>query len=170
MIVGHPVPATRPLSQSLVYASWVNYPDWSSGTIEELYAAGTIRLIRDTAIKEALHSYRALVAEWRPRMQGPEYGAFQAYRRATQGLLPLDVAVAYQGTTLDDESVEGVQVDEAALARKIRGDVGLLPDMELMILQWEDLIWFYREQLGEALALLNLISRRVDRGTSVDRS
>lgn len=164
VILGHPIPASRSLSQSLFYASWVNYPDWSSGTIEELYSAGTIRLIRDSAIKEALHSYRALVAEWRPRMQGPEYGAFQAYRRSTVGLIPLEVAVAYQGTSLANESVEGVQVDEEALARRIRGDVGLLPDTDLMILQWEDLIWFYEEQLGEALALLDLIRKRVDSG------
>lgn len=164
VILGDPLPTTRSLSQSLFYASWVNYPDWSSGTIEELYSAGTIRLIRDSAIKEALHSYRALVAEWRPRMQGSEYGAFQAYRRSTVGLIPLEVAVAYQATSLENELVENVQVDEDALARKIRGDVGLLPDTELMILQWEDLIWFYKEQLGEAVALLDLIRRRVDSG------
>jgi len=57
-----------------------------------------------------------------------------------------------------------MQVDEEALARRIRGDVGLLPDTDLMILQWEDLIWFYKEQLGEALALLDLIRKRVDSG------
>ena len=164
VILGDPLPATRSLSQSLFYASWVNYPDWSSGTIDEIYSAGTIRLIRDSAIKEALHSYRALVSEWKPRMQGPEYGAFQAYRWSTVGLIPLEVAVAYQATSLENELVEGVEVDEEALARRIHGDVGLLRDTELMILQWEDLIWFYDEQLGEAVALLDLIRKRVDSG------
>jgi len=95
-------------------------------------------------------------------MQGPEYGAFQAYRRSTVGLIPLEAALAYQGTSLDNEVVEGVQVDEEALARRIRGDVGVLRDTELMILQWADLIYFYNEQREEAVALLNLIRRRVD--------
>ena len=161
VILGDPLPSTRTLSQSLYYASWVNYPDWASGTIEELYSAGTIRLIRENAIKEALHSYRALVAEWRPRMQGSEYGAFQAYRRSTVGLIPLEAAVAYEVTGLEDELAEGVQVDEEALAREIRGDVGLLRDTELMILQWASLINFYNEQVGEAVELLNLIKKRV---------
>jgi hypothetical protein len=164
VILGDPLPATRSLSQSLYFASWVNYPDWASGTIEELYSAGTIRLIRDSAIKEALHSYRALVAEWRPRLQGPEYGAFQVYRRSTVGLIPLEVAVAYEATTFDDETVEGVEVDEEALARKIRGDVSLLRDTELMILQWASLIFSYDEQLGEAVALMDLIRRTIDSG------
>jgi hypothetical protein len=162
VILGDPLPAARPLSQCLFYASWVNYPDWSSGTIEELYGAGTIRLIRDSAIKDALHSFRASIAEWRPRLQSPEYGAFQAYRRSTAGLIPLDAALAYQGTSLDTEEVEGVQVDEEELARRLYGDVGIRRDTELMILQWADLIYFYNEQLEEAVALLNLIRRRVD--------
>ena len=164
VILGDPMPTTRPLSQALYYASWVNYPDWSSGTIEELYGAGTIRLIRDTEIKEALHSYRALVAEWRPRMQGSEYGAFQNYRRATVGLIPLEAAVAYEATTLGNESVDGIQVDEDALATRIRGDAALLRETDFMILQWGSLIILYEEQLAEAVELLDLIKTRVGSG------
>jgi hypothetical protein len=164
IILRDPLPAPRPLSQSLYYASWVNYPDWSSGTIEELYSAGTIRLIRDRGIKEALHSYRALVAEWRPRMQGSEYGAFQAYRRSTVGLIPLEAAVAYEATTLGNELADGVQVDEDALAVKIRGDVALLRDTELMMLQWGSLIILYDEQVAEAEELLGLLRERVGSG------
>lgn len=164
VILGDTVHATRPLSKSLYYASWVNYPDWSSGTMEELYSAGTIRLIRDQRIKEALHSYRALVSEWRPRMQGPEYDAFQEYRRLTVGLIPLEAAIAYEHTGLYDESVEGVQVDETALARRLRGDTGLLEATEQMILQWESLVIFYEEQVREAVRVLNLIERRIGGG------
>jgi len=162
VILDDPVPSTRSLSQSLTYASWVNYPDWSSGTIDELYGAGTIRLIRDSAIKEALHSYRALVAEWRPRIQGSEYDAFQTYRRSIAGLVPLELAIAYEGTTLDNEVVDGFDVDEEALAMKIRGDGGLLVDTEIMIFQWASLIMLYDEQLDEAVALLDMLNRRID--------
>lgn len=162
VILGDTVSAARPLSQSLYYASWVNYPDWSSGTMEELYSAGTIRLIRDRPIKEALHSYRALVSEWRPRMQGPEYGAFQEYRTLSTGrLIPLEAAIAYEQTSLDDEAVEGVHVDESALAQKIRGDSRLLESTELMILQWESLVICYEEQLREAVKVLALLEHRI---------
>lgn len=161
VILGDTVNGTRPLSKSIYYASWVNYPDWASGTTEELYNAGTIRLIRDRPIKEALHAYRALVAEWRPRMQGPEYDAFREYRQLTIGLVPLEAAIAYEQTSLDDESIEGVQVDERALARKVRGDSRLLASTELMILQWESLVVLYEEQIREAVRVLNLIERRI---------
>jgi hypothetical protein len=161
VILGDTAGAARPLSQSLYYASWVNYPDWSSGTMEELYNAGTIRLIRDRPIKEALHSYRAQVAEWRPRMQGPEYDAFLEYRRLTTGLIPLDAAVAYERTSLDDERVEGPHVDERGLAGKIRGDYTLRVSTERMILQWESLVVLYREQAQEAVRVLDLIERRI---------
>lgn len=166
VILGDTVPAVRPLSQSLYYASWVNYPDWSSGTMEELYSAGTIRLIRDRPIKDALHSYRARVSEWRPRVQGPEYDAFQEYRRLSVGLVPLDAAIAYERTSLDNEVVENVHVDEGELAEKIRGDPALLRSTELMILQWESLLIFYEEQAVEAVKVLDLLERRLGRDTS----
>lgn len=163
VILRDPISAARPLSQSLYYASWVNYPDWSSGTMEELYSAGTIRLIRDEPIKQALHSYRALVSEWRPRMQGPEYSEFQEYRRLSTRLIPLEAAIVYERTSLDDEAVEGVQVDEKDLAARIRGDSELLGSTELMILQWESLVILYEEQVQEAVRVLNLIERRIGR-------
>jgi len=163
VILGDTVGSARPLSQSLYYASWVNYPDWSSGTMEELYSAGTIRLIRDRSIKESLHSYRALVTEWRPRVQGPEYDAYQEYRKISAGLVPLDAAVAYERTSLDNEAVEDVRVDERGLAARIRGDSALLRSTELMILQWESLTVFYEEQVMEAVRVLDLLDRRIGR-------
>jgi hypothetical protein len=161
VILGDATSATRPLSQSLHYASWVNYPDWSSGTMEELYGAGTIRLIRDRRIKEALHSYRALVSEWRPRMQGPEYDEFQECRRLSTGRTPLEAAIAYERTSLDDEAVDDVHVDELQVADRIRGDSELLRSTELMILQWESLVVFYEEQLEEAVRVLSLLESRI---------
>ena len=97
-------------------------------------------------------------------MQGPEYGAFQEYRRSTVGLIPLEAAVAYEVTSLENELAEGVQVDEEALAKKIIGDVGLLRSTELMIIQWASLINFYNEQLREAVELLDLLNERIGDG------
>lgn len=165
-ILGDGASGPRPLSQSLYYASWVNYPDWSSGTMEELYSAGTIRLIRDRPIKEALHAYRALVSEWRPRLQGPENDAFLEYRELTTGLIPLEASIAYERTSLDDEVVNGVHVDEGRLAERIRGDAALLRSTERMIIQWESLVVSYEEQLLEAVLLLNLLERRSGSGRS----
>jgi hypothetical protein len=160
--LGEEPTSPRPLSLSLEYASWVNYPDWSSGTVEELYGAGTIRLLRDQRIKDALHTYRALVNEWRPRMQGDEYSAFLRYRLTTAGFLPLEAAIAYEVTSLDDESAMDVAVDEAGLARRIRGDDVLLRDTELMIIEWAHLVSLYEEQKASALALLNLLEERTE--------
>lgn len=159
-ILGKPRVSDRPLSQSVYYASWVNYPDWASGTIEELYGAGTIRLIRDERIKTALHAYRALVAEWRPRIQGPEYSAFQAYRAATTGLMPLEAAIAYEGG--EEPTVE---IDEAGLANSLRGDRALLQKTEQMIIEWASLIVFYNEQVAEARKLLALLEARLADGS-----
>jgi hypothetical protein len=156
-ILGDPLRSERPLSKSLYYASWVNYPDWASGTIDELYSAGTIRLIRDEEIKQALHTYRALVAEWRPRIQGPEYSAFQTYRAMTAGMIPLEAAIAYE--TGEEPAVE---IDEAAIATGLRGNRALLRQTEQMIIEWASLIVFYNEQVAEAEKLLDLLEARID--------
>jgi hypothetical protein len=158
-ILGRPQASDRPLSKSVYYASWVNYPDWASGTMEELYAAGTIRLIRDEQIKTALQAYRALIAEWRPRIQGPEYSAFQAYRASTAGLIPLEAALAYEAG--EEPTLE---IDEAGLANSLRGNSSLLQKTEQMIIEWASLIIFYNEQVAEAQKLLALLEARVAEG------
>lgn len=157
VILGDPYAGTRPLSQSVAYASWVNYPDWSSGTLDELYSVGTIRLIRKQEIKDAIHAYRSGVNEWRPRMQGAEYSAFLDYRRAAAGLIPLEALMAYEMTSLDDERVVGVEVDEALLSERLRGNQALLGDLETMIFQWVSLTVLYEEQRALALHLLNVL-------------
>lgn len=163
VILGDPYPGKRPLSQSLAYASWVNYPDWSSGTLDELYSVGTIRLIRRQEIKDAIHAYRSDVNEWRPRMQGPEYGAFLDYRRTISGLIPLEARMAYEMTSLDDERAEGVEVDEVVLAARLRGNQPLLGDLEIMMFQWVSLTVLYKEQRELALRLLSLLQANGNR-------
>jgi hypothetical protein len=156
-ISGDPYPAKRPLSQSVSYASWVNYPDWSSGTLDELFSVGAIRLIRNQEIKDAIHDYRSDVNEWRPRMQGPEYGAFLDYRRVIAGLIPLEAQTAYVRTSLADERVVGVEVDETLLAERLRGNQPLLRELKIMMVQWADLTVLYQQQREFALRLLNLL-------------
>jgi hypothetical protein len=89
-------PSTNPyptLVQSVQYASWVNYPAWSSGTLDELVNSGAIRLIRDQEIKRAMLSYYHGVAEWKPRLLGAEFGAYIEYRKVT-------AAWVYEGPSL----------------------------------------------------------------------
>lgn len=131
-----------------------------------IHGAGTIRVIRDESNKDALHSHRALVSEWRPRMQGPETSAFPEYRRSTVGTLPLVAAIACEHTSLGDESVGGVIVDEAALAATQRGDLELLGTTERMILEWASPTVFCDEQLEDAVEVLDLVEERVGRGPS----
>lgn len=159
-IRGDATASTRSLARSVAFASWVNFPDWSSGTVDELFSAGTIRLIRDPGIKNALHEYRASIAEWRPRMQGPEYDAYLDYRRQTAGWIPLEASIAFMVSRLDNEGADD-RIDEAALARRLRGNEALLNTTELMIVQWSSLSDLFEEQRDTAIALLRLLEQRV---------
>ncbi|MGD9967663.1 MAG: hypothetical protein AB7T59_14165 [Hyphomonadaceae bacterium] len=159
VILGNPDASGRPLSQSLFFASWVNYPNLATGTVDELYAAGTIRVIRDAEVKNALHTYQSEAEEWRSRLQSPEYGAFLAYRLRADPLLPMETRNAYLLTRLDDENVERQSVDETGLARRLRGDAVLLDATERMISDWVFLSSTYERQLEEARALLALVER-----------
>jgi hypothetical protein len=97
-------------------------------------------------------------------MQGPEYGAFLDYRRAISGLIPLEAQMAYEMTSLDDEgAAAGVEVDEALLAARLRGNQPLLGDLEIMMFQWVSLTVLYEEQRELALHLLNLLEVNGDR-------
>lgn len=154
-ILGDAGPFERPLSRSLIYASWVNYPTRSSGTVEELFSAGTIRLIRSQEIKDGIHRYRTYVDEWQPRLEGPENSAFLEYRRLAEGLLPLEARRSYLADPSGEDGHPGV--DELALARAIRGDSTLLRETETMIMQWEFLRGMYGGQRSLATELLNLL-------------
>jgi hypothetical protein len=96
-------------------------------------------------------------------MQGPENSAFLDYRRAITGLIPFEALGAYETTTLGDERVAGVEVDEALLAERLLGDQVLLRELEIMMLQWVGLTILYEEQRALALRLLNLLQSHGDR-------
>jgi hypothetical protein len=90
-------------------------------------------------------------------MQGPEYGAFLDYRRVIAGLIPLEAQTAYVRTSLADELVVDVEVDEALLAERLRGNQPLLRELKIMMVQWADLTVLYQQQREFALRLLNLL-------------
>lgn len=136
----------RSLRESLEYASWVNYPAWSSGTMDELIASGAIRLIRDAEIKRAMFAYYDLVEEWKPRLLGPEYGTFVEYRRLTR---PYD-------TDVDPE------IDDAAVARAIRGDQELLGVVAAMIDEWDVLTALLEDQREAAAELQTRVERELE--------
>jgi hypothetical protein len=161
-ILGRPPSVTRPLSQSLNYASWVNHPSWSFGTLDELYGGGSVRLIRDAGVKSRLHEYRSSVDEWRPRLGPPEVATYLAFRQYADGFLPLDARIAYVGTRLEDEQVAALDVDEEALARRVRGDEVLLDLTDRMIIEWTHLVGIYEEQRLLARQALTSVEARVE--------
>lgn len=147
---GDPV---RPLVHSVRYASWVNYPAWTSGTVDELVNSGSIRLILDEDIKRAVLRYRDLVDEWKPRLRGPEFGTFIEYRRYNDKyLLPYEVAVAPDPADASPEGGLDPEVD-AALARSLRGDETLRGLVQRMTAEWTTLQAILRSQRDAAADL-----------------
>jgi hypothetical protein len=72
-------------------------------------------------------------------------------------LIPFEALAAFEMTTLGDERVAGLEVDEALLAERLRGDGVLLRELEIVMLQWVGLTILYEEQRELALRLLNLL-------------
>lgn len=142
-----------PLGQAVRWASWVNYPDWSMGTIEELISSGSVRLIRDRDIKSAMLRYREDVNEWRPRLQGPEFRTFLEYRRATRGYLPRGIG--------PEEDVGLPPVARMALARRLEGDEDLRLMIRGMLGEWKTLTAVLEGQRDRALELKALVDARV---------
>lgn len=144
-----------PLVLAVRWASWVNYPAWSSGTIEELMASGSIRLIRDRDLKSAMFRYYDDVNEWRPRLQGPEFQTFLEYRRATRGYLPRGLSLT---ASVDDVDVPPAV--QTALARRLGGDEELRAILRGMLGEWRTLTAVLEGQRARALELKALVDAR----------
>lgn len=155
-------PSTNPfpsLVQSVQYASWVNYPAWSSGTLDELVSSGAIRLMRSQEIKRAMLAYYDGLAEWKPRLLGPEFGAFIAYRQAT-------AAWVHEGPSLWTTRRSAPAREEFAdldpqLVQQLRGNDQLLGLTQQLIWDWRGLSTMTGRFQTEALALKNLIEEEL---------
>lgn len=150
----------RPLAHSVTYASWVNYPAWTSGTVDELVNSGSIRLILDEDIKRAMLRYRDLVDEWKPRLHGPEFGTFLEYRGYKREYLPYEIAVAPDPADALPEGRVDPAVD-AALARRLRGDEALRGLVQQMTAEWMTLQAILRSQRDAAADLRALIEAKL---------
>lgn len=146
-----PADPVRPLAHSVTYASWVNYPAWTSGTVDELVNSGSIRLILDEDIKRAMLSYRDLVDEWKPRLHGPEHGTFLEYRRYKREYLPYEIAVAPDPADSPEGGVDPAV--DAELARRLRGDEALRGLVQQMTGEWMTLQAILRSQRDAAADL-----------------
>jgi len=156
-------PATDPfptLVQAVQYASWVNYPAWSSGTLDELVSSGTIRLMRDQVIKRAMLLYYDGIAEWKPRLQGPEFAAFIEYRSVTAGWVSVGPAM-WTSRRSSPPSEELASLDPQ-LERRLRGNERMLGLTQQLIWQWKGFASFMQKFDDEAVALRSRIEEDLE--------
>jgi hypothetical protein len=155
-------PTTNPyatLTQSVQYASWVNYPAWNSGTLDELVNSGAIRLMRNQEIKRAMLSYYDGVGEWRPRLQGPEFGAFIEYRKVTAGWVSQGPSIWTTRRTSPPN--EGLAVSDPLLQRQLRESEQMLGLTQQLIWDWGGLNSFMEDFRDEAVDLRDLIEEEL---------
>lgn len=147
-------PAAEPfptLAEAVQYASWVNYPAWTSGTVDELVNSGTIRLVRNQEVKRAVLAYYDGIAEWKPRLQSPEFQAFIEYRRVTAGWLPVDL-----DTWTRDRSIPQ------------SGDLATLdPELERKLRDHEDMLGLTQEMLSEWAGVASFMQKFHDRAVAL---
>lgn len=148
------------LAQAVQFASWVNLPAWSSGTMDELVNSGSIRLIGDPEIKRALLDYHAQLAEWKPRIRGAEFSAFIDYRTATASWF--SQAATEWVVDRSGPPSDGDRALESQLARRLSGNEEILGLTQQMIWQWRGTIEFMNEFEAEALALRALIEEHLE--------
>lgn len=156
------VPASEPyptMVQAVQYASWVNYPAWSSGTLDELVNSGAIRLLRDPDVKRAVLAYYDAVSEWKPRLQGPEFSAFIAYRRATAGLASAEPSL-WTNERIAIPADEFATLDPV-VRDEIRGNTELRGLTREMIWQWSGLDRFMQSFHDQAVELRDVILAHV---------
>ncbi len=139
------------LAQRVHFASWVNYPSWNSGTLDELVNSGRIRLLRNQSLKRDILDYFDGIAEWKPRLQGPEFAAFIEYRRLTAAWLPLS-----RESWILDRSAPGPEEWAPlgpGLQERLRGNEQVLGVVQEMLWQWQGLSVFMMEFRDEARSL-----------------
>ena len=138
------------LAEAVRRASWINYPAWTSGTLDELVTSGSIRLIRDPQLKRAILDYYESVEEWKPRILGAEFGTFIEYRRYTAGWLPPSMS-AYSGNASAEESE--LDALDATLLPRVRGNRDLFALTSAMREDWSGIAAFMRRFAADASTL-----------------
>lgn len=141
------------LAESVRRASWVNYPAWSMATLDELLGSGSIRLLRDPALKRELLAYRDFVNEWKPRLQGPEFQTFLEYRRHTRGWRPL--------TDGEEPAPEELAALDRDLAGRLSGDPEIWGIVRGMIGEWATLVDILEQQRAMAESLRERVAGAV---------
>jgi hypothetical protein len=152
--------AERPLAQSLVLAGWVNYPDWASGTIDELINSGEIRLLRNAGVKRAVLAHYSGTRAYRERILGPMHSSYLEYARATRGLVPPEQHMAFYRKEFGAE-VAYVAVEDDDLAMLLEGNHELLLIAEAMFTEWWSLWNMYNYEWDSARTVLEFLDREV---------
>jgi len=136
--------------QRLYRASFLNFPQRSTATIDELMTSGNLRLLRDDSIKAAMLAYYRNVDEWQPRLRGVEFTqATLEYRKTIQDLV-------FRLTPR-----EGVlALDAAALGEELRQREQLPAVLGTMLRYQSRLLEQYQRQSNEAAALIAVLRER----------
>jgi len=134
-------------AQRLFRASFLNYPQRSTATIDELMSSGNLRLLRDESVKAAMLAYYRDVDEWQPRIRGPEFTqATLDYRREIQDLV------------FRLEPRDGVRVlDAPALSQELRQRERLPAIISTMIAYQSRQLVQYQRQLDQAESLIAIL-------------
>jgi len=134
----------------LYRASFFNFPQRSTATIDELMSSGNLRLLRDDSIKSAMLAYYRDVDEWQPRLRGVEFTQSTLdYRQTVQDLV-------FRLTPRDGVPV----LDAAALGDELRQREQLPAILGTMLQHQSRQLLQYKRQLDQAEALIALLPER----------
>jgi hypothetical protein len=145
------VETSRPLNEVLHYSSFVNYPERSTGTFDELMSSGNIRLLLDAEIKSALFAYYRTINEWKPRLRGNEFGSTYIRSREITGDLRFHITLG----------AGEQQIDNQQLAEELRQRQQLAPVINKSATDEEFRISHYEDQTELARALIDLLQHRL---------
>jgi hypothetical protein len=144
------VETSRPLNEVLYYSSFVNYPERSTGTFDELMSSGNIRLLLDAEIKSALFAYYRTINEWKPRLRGEEFGRTFIQSREITGDLRFHITIGSGDQFIGNDE----------LAQKLRQRQELAPIINKAASDEEFRVSHYEQQREQALALIGVIEQR----------
>ena len=145
------VEVSRPLNEVLYYSTFVNYPERSTGTFDELMSSGNIRLLRDAEIKSALFAYHREINEWKPRLRGEEFGRAFIQSREITGDLRFHITIGAGDRFIDN----------AELAQELRQRPQLAPLTNKTMNDEEFRITHYEEQGELAQELMELLEEKL---------
>jgi hypothetical protein len=144
------VEVSRPLNEVLFNSTFVNYPERSTGTFDELMSSGNIRLLRDPTIKSALFAYHRTINEWKPRLRGDEFGSAFIRSRVITGDLRFNITIGAGAQHIDNEE----------LARELRQRPQLAPVVSESVNYEVFRISHYETQRELAGALIELLEQK----------